>query len=80
MEFLVQNAMKTAEAVKDNTGNAVGIANIKVIGCGGGGNNAVDWLHKKGVEGAEIIAINTDKQHLDFRDADKKILIINYLN
>ena len=35
----------------------------------------VDWLYKKGVSGAEIIACNTDKQHLDFREADKKILV-----
>jgi cell division protein FtsZ len=53
----------------------VGQANIKVIGCGGAGNNMADWLYKKGVEGAEIIAVNTDKMHLDHREADKKILV-----
>lgn len=77
MEFLVQNALKTAEAAKDSdsTNSNVGVANIKVIGCGGAGNNTVDWLYQKGVEGAEILAINTDKQHLDFREADRKLLI-----
>ncbi|MEA3378018.1 MAG: cell division protein FtsZ [Nanoarchaeota archaeon] len=50
-------------------------ANIKVIGIGGGGGNAINWLYKKGVQGAEIIAVNTDKAHLDFIEADKKILI-----
>jgi cell division protein FtsZ len=53
----------------------VGQANIKVIGCGGGGSNMVNWLYKKGVKGAEIIAFNTDKQHLDCVEADKKFLI-----
>ena len=53
----------------------VGTANIKVIGCGGGGSNMVNWLYKKGVRGAEIIACNTDKQHLDMVEADHKILL-----
>lgn len=53
----------------------VGTANIKVLGCGGGGSNMVNWLYKKGVRGAEILALNTDKQHLDMVEADRKILI-----
>ncbi len=74
MEFLVQNAMKSAQENRfaDST---VGQANIKVVGCGGGGSNAVNWLYKKGIQGAEIAALNTDKQHLDLMEADKKILI-----
>ncbi len=59
----------------NSEGLQVGTANIKVIGCGGGGSNMVNWLYKKGVRGAEIIAINTDKQHLDLVEADKKFLI-----
>ncbi len=53
----------------------VGQANIKVFGCGGAGSNMTNWLYTKGVKGAEIIACNTDKQHLDVTNADKKILI-----
>ncbi len=53
----------------------VGQANIKVVGVGGAGSNMVNWLYKKGIMGAEIIAVNTDKQHLDLIEADKKILI-----
>jgi cell division protein FtsZ len=75
MEFVVQNALKSSENMKTNFEGIVGQATIKVIGAGGAGNNMVDWLYKKGVSGAEIIACNTDKQHLDFREADKKILI-----
>jgi len=48
---------------------------ILVIGCGGAGNNSLSRLHNIGVYGAETIAINTDKQHLDIIEADKKILI-----
>jgi cell division protein FtsZ len=35
----------------------------------------VSWLYKKGIKGAEIIACNTDQQHLDIADSDKKFLI-----
>jgi cell division protein FtsZ len=56
-------------------GFEVGQANIKVVGSGGAGNNMVSWLYKKGIKGAEIIACNTDKQHLDISKADKKFLI-----
>ncbi len=53
----------------------VGQANIKVIGVGGAGSNMTNWLYNKGIKGAEIIACNTDKQHLDLTGADQKILI-----
>src|SRR3990167_11318184 len=74
MEFIVSDALKASASSVAEEYN-IGNANIKVIGCGGGGNNSVDWLYKKGVTGAEVIAINTDKLHLDHREADKKILI-----
>ena len=38
--------------------------NIKVVGIGGGGTNAVNRMISSGVEGVEFIAINTDKQSL----------------
>lgn len=76
MEFIMQNALKAAEENKfDTEGLKVGQANIKVIGVGGAGGNMVTWLHRKGVKGAEIIVVNTDKQHLDMCSGDKKILI-----
>jgi cell division protein FtsZ len=55
--------------------NNVGEASIKIIGCGGAGNNMVSWLYRKGIKGAEIIATNTDQQHLNITEADKKFLI-----
>ena len=38
-------------------------ARIKVIGVGGGGNNAVDRMIEAGVTKAEFICVNTDAQH-----------------
>ncbi len=50
-------------------------ASIKVIGCGGGGNNTINRITEIGVTGAETIAVNTDAQDLLYTYADKKILI-----
>jgi cell division protein FtsZ len=50
-------------------------AKIKVVGCGGGGNNTINRITEVGVIGAETIAINTDAQDLLYTSADKKILI-----
>lgn len=50
-------------------------ATIKVIGCGGGGNNTINRVTEVGIEGAETIAINTDAQDLLYTNADKKVLI-----
>lgn len=72
MDFIVENAVKQ-EAVPEDSN--VGHANIKVLGVGGAGNNMVSWLYKKGIKGAEIISCNTDKQHLDISDSDKKFLM-----
>jgi cell division protein FtsZ len=74
MDFIVESALKRQE--KTNQPELqVGMANIKVIGCGGAGSNMVNWLYKKGVRGAEIIACNTDQQHLNIIESDKKFLI-----
>ncbi len=72
MEFLVQNALKQNEEMQ--TAEPSYEANIKVIGIGGAGNNMVGWLYNKGIKGAEILAANTDQQHLNIIDADKKFL------
>jgi cell division protein FtsZ len=52
-----------------------GKANIKVIGTGGMGCNAVTWLFNKGINGATVYAVNTDALHLSVTKADEKILI-----
>lgn len=50
-------------------------AQIKVIGVGGGGNNAVNRMIDAGLRGVEFIAINTDKQALLLSKANTKIQI-----
>lgn len=50
-------------------------ASIKVVGCGGGGANAVNRMVDAGLKGVEFIAVNTDKQALSTSRADKKIQI-----
>ncbi len=50
-------------------------AMIKVVGCGGGGNNTINRITEVGIMGAETIAINTDAQDLLYTTADKKILV-----
>jgi len=51
------------------------LAVIKVVGCGGGGTNAVSRMVDAGVRGVEFIAVNTDAQALQACDADIKISI-----
>src|SRR5690554_6022691 len=50
-------------------------AQIKVIGCGGGGNNAVNRMIEAGLQGVEFIALNTDKQALVLSQAENKIQV-----
>ena len=50
-------------------------ATIKVVGCGGGGNNTINRISEVGILGSETIAINTDAQDLLYTSAEKKLLI-----
>ncbi len=74
MDFLAENAIKGSVSEAKYEG-LIGEAKIRVIGVGGSGNNMVGWLYNKGIKGAEILACNTDKQHLDMIDADRKFLL-----
>jgi cell division protein FtsZ len=51
------------------------IANIKVVGVGGAGNNAVNRMIESGIEGIEFIAVNTDAQALFTSKAQTRINI-----
>lgn len=55
--------------------NSDRLATIKVIGVGGGGNNAVNRMIDHGVEGVEFIAVNTDSQALNLSKAEIKLQI-----
>jgi cell division protein FtsZ len=51
------------------------VADIKVVGVGGGGGNAVNRMISSGLNGVEFISINTDAQALSFSQAEKRIAI-----
>ncbi|WP_025785137.1 cell division protein FtsZ [Sporosarcina sp. D27] len=55
--------------------NIEALAVIKVIGVGGGGNNAVNRMIEHGVQGVEFIAVNTDAQALNLSQAEVKLQI-----
>lgn len=49
--------------------------NIRVIGCGGAGNNTVNRMFEEGIDGADLVAVNTDARDLINTNADSKLLI-----
>ena len=51
------------------------ICKIKVVGVGGGGNNAVNRMVSAGITGVHFIAVNTDQQDLNMSRADEVIQI-----
>lgn len=51
------------------------LAQIKVIGVGGGGSNAVNRMIETGVQGVEFIAVNTDAQALQLSKAENRLQI-----
>lgn len=82
MQSIINEALKNAEIEKEMKSpqssvddDFIGQPRIMIVGCGGAGNNTVNRLHHMGVAGAETLAINTDKQHLDMIQADKRVLI-----
>lgn len=50
-------------------------ARIKVVGVGGGGNNALHRMMENGIRGVEFVSVNTDAQALHSSQADHKIHI-----
>jgi cell division protein FtsZ len=52
---------------------------IKVIGCGGAGTNTISRCIASQISGAELIALNTDAQHLLLAEAPSKVLIGRHL-
>ena len=81
MQTIINEALRNAEIEREMLKGIVaeddfnGQPRIVIIGCGGAGNNTINRLHHMQVTGAETIAVNTDKQHLDMIQADKRILI-----
>ena len=50
-------------------------ADIRIVGVGGGGNNAIETMIKQGIQGVQFIAVNTDHQALESSSAQTKIQI-----
>ena len=82
MQSIINAAVFNAEREKELANHAKTIEDeiggqprIIIVGCGGAGNNTINRLHHMGVAGAETIAVNTDHQHLNMIQADKRILV-----
>lgn len=52
---------------------------IKVVGCGGAGTNTISRCFGEGINGADLVSINTDAQHLLLAQSPYKILIGRHL-
>lgn len=73
MESVVRSAITTENKQQPKL---VDGPRIIVMGTGGAGNNTLNRMARLGVSGAELIAVNTDKQHLTLiHDSVKKLLI-----
>ena len=46
---------------------------IKVIGIGGGGSNAINYMYLKGIKGVDFVVCNTDAQALENSPVENKI-------
>ena len=62
------DVIKEADEIND-------VVKIKVVGVGGGGGNAVKRMLEAGVNGADFVVINSDKQALLTSSADERIQI-----
>ncbi len=59
----------------ENNAETTNFAQIRVVGVGGAGCNAVNRMVQYGLQGVEFIAVNTDKQALQLSAGQKKIQI-----
>jgi cell division protein FtsZ len=82
MQTIINEALKHAEFEQNykkpgviGDDDFIGQPRIVIIGCGGAGNNTINRLYHMKVRGAETIAVNTDKQHLEMIQADKRVLV-----
>ncbi len=74
MESIVRNA--SSDQTQKSHPKLIEGPRIVVMGCGGAGCNTLNRMARIGIAGAELIAVNTDKQHLTLvHDSVKKLLI-----
>ena len=67
--------MVTRKEQQATTNYETNFAQIKVVGVGGGGSNAVNRMIAEGLQGVEFITVNTDAQALLLTNAPKKVRI-----
>lgn len=74
---LARSAPSVVPHIVDNQveSQARGFTEVKIVGVGGGGGNAVNRMIEAGVQGVEFIAVNTDAQALQQSQARKKIVM-----
>lgn len=76
MEEIVKSALGNSSTSSSQPKGDFEEIKIVVAGCGGAGNNTVNRLKRLGIKGAELMACNTDRQHLSMMDEGiHKILI-----
>jgi cell division protein FtsZ len=67
--------IEESELKRDTKKKALSYANIKVVGIGGAGGNAIARMIHTGLQGVEFITINTDAQAIAYNPANSKIQI-----
>jgi cell division protein FtsZ len=71
-----RNGPVVSRIVSDDVeAEAKGFTEIKIVGVGGGGNNALNRMVEAGIRGVDFLSINTDAQALDMSLASRKIPI-----
>jgi len=78
MDSLIRDAIGASQVSEPASNDVMSNDQIKIvtIGVGGGGNNTINRLIKFGVKGTELVAVNTDAQHLNLiHEKAKKVLI-----
>jgi len=78
MESLIRSVVGEREPSEKSGSTDYGSDQIKIVtvGTGGAGNNTINRLIRAGVKGTELVAVNTDRQHLNLiDDKAKKVLI-----
>ena len=68
----MENSINNTNSIEENI---PGIAQIKVVGIGGAGGNAVNDMLESGITGVDFIAINTDLQDLNRSKTQTKVLL-----
>lgn len=77
MESILQSALSSNQTrVQNSGGDEFESIKIAVVGVGGGGNNTVNRLKRLDVRGCELLAANTDRQHLAMLDEGIKKMLI----